>query len=150
MDEQVKALYKAWIQGWNAKDAKAMANLLSENGHVIGYDGSQMNGGHEVEEALGKIFQSYPTGQFVSIIKEVKFLAPQVSFLHAIVGMVPRGLAELNPSVNAIQSMIAVQEGGSWKLSLLQNTPAAFHLEPDKAREMTEELTSHFKKYGID
>ena len=42
--------------------------------------------------------------------------------------MVPRQGNDINPSVNAIQSLVAEKdEAGVWKVALFQNTPAAWH-----------------------
>ena len=55
--------------------------------------------------------------------------------------MVPPGKEELNPAVNAIQSLVVVGQEPDMKIALLQNTPAAFHGRPELAQQLTSELT---------
>jgi hypothetical protein len=54
--------------------------------------------------------------------------------------MIPRGQSELNPNVNAIQTLTAVKHASLWRIELFQNTPAQFHGRPDLAQQLTEEL----------
>lgn len=48
---------------------------------------------------------------------------------------------DINPSTNAVQSLIALKQSNNWKVSLFQNTPAQFHGRPELVEEMTKELS---------
>jgi hypothetical protein len=63
-----------------------------------------------------------------------------VSVLRAIVGMVPPGQADLNPAVNAHQTLVAAKRAGTWRIVLMQTTPAQFHGRPELVQQMTDEL----------
>jgi len=54
--------------------------------------------------------------------------------------MAPPGQPDLNPEVNAIQTLAAKREAGGRQIELYQNTPAQFHGWPELARKLTEEL----------
>jgi hypothetical protein len=54
--------------------------------------------------------------------------------------MVLPGQADLNPAVNAIQTLVVARHAGRWQIELLQNTPAQFHGRPELSRALTEEL----------
>jgi hypothetical protein len=54
---------------------------------------------------------------------------------------VPPGKAELNPSVNAVQSLVVIGRRADVRIALLHNTPAAFHGRPELASQLTLELT---------
>jgi hypothetical protein len=62
---------------------------------------------------------------------------------------VPNGKDDIDPALNAVQSMVAVQKGGSWKIAWLQNTPAALHQRPDLAKQLTEELRARLKERPV-
>jgi len=53
---------------------------------------------------------------------------------------VPPGQTDLNPAVNAIQTLVTVRQDGQWRITLLQNTPAQFHGRPDLAQQLTDGL----------
>ena len=55
--------------------------------------------------------------------------------------MVPPGTAELNPAVNALQSLVTIGRGADMRIALLHNTPAALHGRPELAEQLTRELT---------
>jgi hypothetical protein len=54
--------------------------------------------------------------------------------------MVPPEQRNLNPDVNAIQTLVAVQESDGWRIALLQNTPAQYHGRPEEVEALTAEL----------
>jgi uncharacterized protein (TIGR02246 family) len=78
-------------------------------------------------------------------VRVVKTLGPQAAVLRAVAGMVPPGAADLNPALNAIQSLTAVQQFGQWRIALFQNTPAQFHGRPELVAQLTDELRGKLK-----
>jgi uncharacterized protein (TIGR02246 family) len=136
----VRALYEHLLESWNRRDAQAYAALLAEDGNLVGFDGSQIDGRSAVAAEIGRIFAEHETARYIGKVREVRFLTPDVALLRAVVGMVPPGQADINPAVNAIQSLVATRSGGSWRAALFHNTPAQFHGRPDLAQQLTEEL----------
>ena len=139
--EEVIALYTRLLEAWNRRDADAYAALFTETGSVVGFDGSQMNGRAEIASTLGAIFADHATAAYVAKVREVRQIDERVALLRAVVGMVPPGKANLNPAVNAVQSLIVVLESGRPQIALFHNTPAAFHGRPALGEELTEELS---------
>src|SRR5258706_9698965 len=139
-ETQVRVLYQSWLDSWNRRNAAELAYLCTIDVNVIGYDGSQMNGSAEIKSVIGQIFADHQTSAYIGIVREVRFLAPGVAILRAVVGMIPRGQSDINPAVNAIQSLVATKQDGQWRITLFQNTPAAFHGRPDLSDQLTEEL----------
>ncbi len=60
--------------------------------------------------------------------------------LSAVAGLVPPGQSDLNPAVNAIQTLVALKENDRWRIALLQNTSAVFHGRPELSVDLTAEL----------
>jgi len=140
--EQVYALYRRMLEGWNRRDAGFMAAQFEADGNVIGFDGSQMNGRAEIGAVLQQIFAQHATPPFVHKVTDLRFITPEVALLRAIVGMVPPGKSELEPALNALQTVVAHLRDGVWLLSQLQNTPAALHGRPELLQQMSAELAA--------
>lgn len=136
----IRTLYQQLLDGWNQRNADAFAMLFAEHGEVIGFDGSQMTGQGEIASTLQQIFADHITAPYVSKVRSVHLLSPEVAMLRAIVGMVPPGQADLNPAVNAHQTLVATRHDGIWRIELFQNTPAQFHGRPELVQQVTEEL----------
>ena len=136
----VHALYQATLAGWNARDADAFAAPFTENGETIGFDGSLHIGQAEIAAALRDIFASHMTPPYVSRIKSVRLLSGDVAILRAIVGMIPPSQSDLNPALNAIQTLTAIKRDDVWRIALFQTTPAQLHGRPELVEQMTEEL----------
>lgn len=132
-------LYQCLLSAWNARDAKAYAALVHENGTAIGFDGSQMNGGKEAESSLRRIFSHHPTAAYVARIRDVRLLGADVAILLAVAGMFPPGGSDVDPSKNAIQSLTAQRDAGRWQIANFQNTPAAFHGRLELGQQLTDE-----------
>jgi hypothetical protein len=54
--------------------------------------------------------------------------------------MVPPGAADLNPALNALQTVVAVRSDADWQVELMQTTPAQLHGRPEEVERMTTEL----------
>ena len=150
-EQEASELYQRLIQAWNDRDASAYAATIATDGNVVGFDGSQMNGSAEVKGAelearwqvksqLEAIFRDHQTQSYVTKVLEVRPIAKGVVLLRAAAGMIPEGGKDLNPELNAIQTMVAEQAADGWSIALFQNTPAQFHGRPDLAEAFTNEL----------
>jgi uncharacterized protein (TIGR02246 family) len=145
-DEQsVRALYEGILAYWNARDAGRMAAVFTRDCHLVGFDGSQLEGRAAVESEMTRIFADHPTARYVGIIRQVQFLSRTVAALRAVAGMVPPGQTDLNPALNTIQTLIATKQDESWRVALYQNTPAQFHGRPEAVKALTDELRQQIR-----
>ncbi|MEO6455543.1 MAG: SgcJ/EcaC family oxidoreductase [Ginsengibacter sp.] len=144
-EQETLLLYKALINSWNNGNALDYANLFTAYGNVIGFDGSQMNGKKQIEDELNKIFANHKVATYVYIVREIHSLSSSVYLLRAVAGMIPPGKTEINPKVNAIQTMIAQKEADQFRIAIFQNTPAALHERPDLSKQLTEELQEAYE-----
>ena len=139
-EKEVGLLYQELLKRWNKRRASEMTDLFAENGNLVGFDGSQINGRSEARSVLSQIFANHQTAAYLGIVKEVRLLSPDVAILRAVAGMVPPGESDINPEVNAVQTLVAVKQQNKWIIALFQNTPAAFHGRPELSERLTEEL----------
>jgi len=136
----VRALYQQLLESWNRQDAATYAALFESEATVIGFDGSPMYGSGEIEATLRQIFADHVTAAYIGKVRSVRFLSPDIALLHAVVGMVPPGKSDINPAVNALQTLVAVSGDGRWHIAWFQNTPAQFHGRPEASEALSEEL----------
>jgi uncharacterized protein (TIGR02246 family) len=139
-ERNIYRLYESLLTFWNRRDADGMARLFGERGSLVGFDGSQADGAAGIGAHLQPIFADHPTAAFVARVREVRQIGRGVALLRAIAGMVPPGKDDVNPAVNAVQSLVAVSHGSHWEAALFQSTPAALHGRPDLSERLTEEL----------
>lgn len=139
-EKEVGLLYQELLKRWNKRRASEMTDLFAEDGNLVGFDGSQINGRSEAITVLSQIFANHQTAAYLGIVKEVRLLSPDVAILRAVAGMVPPGESDINPEVNAVQTLVAVKQQNKWIIALFQNTPAAFHGRPELSERLTEEL----------
>jgi uncharacterized protein (TIGR02246 family) len=134
-----KDLYERLIEAWNGRDAVDFAEPFADDATMIGFDGSVAEG-DEIREHLTAIFADHPTGRYVAKVRHVRAMGDDAEVLRAIVGMIPPGGTELNPDLNAHQTLIAERRGDAWRIVQFQNTPAQYHGRPELVRQHTAEL----------
>ena len=138
--DEVRTLYQRLLDAWNAQDASTYAELFAPAGSIVGFDGSPVDGRAAIEAHLRGIFGHHRTASYVGIVREVRPLGDGAVLLRAVAGMIPPGKTDINPATNAVQSLVAVRDGGRWSVALFHNTPAAFHGRPEAAEALTAEL----------
>jgi uncharacterized protein (TIGR02246 family) len=141
----VISVYHRLLDAWNNRSARGMADLFTEDGESIGFDGSIAKGSEEIYLHLKPIFDDHPTARFISKVKEVRFLSSDIAIVRAIAGMVPPQQTDINPKVNTHHTLVMVKIGENWRIQLFQNTPAQFHGRPELVEQMTEELRELLK-----
>ncbi|MBV9068345.1 MAG: SgcJ/EcaC family oxidoreductase [Acidobacteria bacterium] len=142
----IRDLYGRMIAGWNAGDAAAMTRDFADDGQIVGFDGSEVSGREQIASHLAGIFANHKVASYVTLVRDVRELAPDVMLLRAHAGMVPPGTSEINRATNAVQTLIAIKRGDRWRIALFQNTPAAWHGREDDANALTAELQAAFRK----
>ena len=139
-DAQIRALYSQFLDGWNRRSGAAVAAGFADDGDIIGFDGSHHRGRLSIAADLRAIFASHQTPGYVALVRSVRPIAPGVAVLLAHAGMIPAGGNDLDPDLHTVHTLVAVEEGGRWRISLFQSTPAAFHGFPEEREALTEEL----------
>jgi uncharacterized protein (TIGR02246 family) len=140
-DAQIRALYAAFLDGWNKRSGASVAAGFADDGDIVGFDGSHHRGRLSIAADLRQIFASHPTPYYVAVVRSVRPMAPGVAVLMAHAGMIPADGNDVDPDLHAVHTLVAVDEGGGrWRISLFQATPAAWHQHPEAREALTEEL----------
>ncbi len=133
-------LYEGLLVAWNERDAEGFAAPFGDDGAMIGFDGSQAAGCEDVFGHLSPVFRDHPTGRYVAKVTGARAIGDDHMMLRAMVGMLPPGQSELNPAVNALQTLVAQGDGNGWRIVLFQTTPAQYHGRPELVEQHTEAL----------
>jgi uncharacterized protein (TIGR02246 family) len=144
-DADVRELYRKLLEAWDKRNARDYAMLFTPDAILVGFDGTQVFGQADIGAHISEVFSHHQTARYVSIVRGVRAVTGEVVALSAVAGMVPPNKTDINPEVNAVQTMVAARRGSVWQVALFQNTPAAFHGRPDDAKALTEELSRTLK-----
>ena len=120
----VRALYQELMDGWNQGSGDTFASVFTEDGDLIGFDGTHFKGRQEIAPFHQQLFDKWLKGsRLVGQVKDVRFLSPDVALMHAVGGTVLRSKSEPSPERDSIQTLVATrQECGEWRLAAFQNT----------------------------
>lgn len=145
-DRAARELYARLLETWDKRNAREYALAFASDGSLVGFDGTQVNGQLQIGAHVTEVFTHHQTPRYVGIVRDVRRLANDVTLLRANAGLVPAGKDDIDPALNAVQSMVAVQKGASWKVAHFHNTPAAFHQRPEQGKQLTEELRAKLRE----
>ena len=145
-DAEVRELYRKLLEAWDKRNAREYAMLFAPDAIMVGFDGTQVFGQADIGAHISEVFSHHQTARYVSIVRGVRAVTGDVVALSAVAGMVPPNKTDINPEVNAVQTMVAARRGSTWQVALFQNTPAAFHGRPDDAKALTAELRGALKQ----
>lgn len=149
-ERETRDLYARLLRAWDKRNARDYALQFASDATLVGFDGSEVNGQLKIGAHVTEVFTHHQTPCYIPIVREVRLMANDVTLLRANAGLIPSGKKDIDPALNAIQSMVAVQKSGGWKIALFQNTPAAFHMRPELAKQLTEELRARLKETERD
>lgn len=141
-DQQaVTSLYQQMMDGWNRGSGAGFATPFIDDGQQIAFDGTHFRNRKEIALFHQQLFDQFLKGtRLVGKITNMQLLAPNVILAHGIGGTVMAGDADLSPDRNSVQTLVAVQRNGEWRLAALHNSRAEFMGRPAAAQALTERL----------
>ena len=109
---------------WNDHDAKAYANLFTEDGEVVNVVGWWWKGRTEIEKKLTDAYAFVFRESVLTVTDvKVKFLTPEIAVAHVLWTMVgartPKGIPEPQ---QGIQIQVLQKQAGKWLITSFQNT----------------------------
>lgn len=122
-EEAVRGLYAKLMEGWNKGDAEAFAAAFTEDGDLVGFDGSHFRGRREIAEFHQPLFDKWLKGsRLVGHVKKVRFLNPGLAVMHVHGGTILRGKSKPSAARDSVQTLVASRDSGEWKFAAFQNT----------------------------
>jgi uncharacterized protein (TIGR02246 family) len=119
----VRTLYQQLMDGWNKGSGEAFASVFTKDGDLVAFDGNHFHGRAEIAHFHQELFDKWMKGsRLVGQVKDVRFLSPEIAVMHAVGGTVLRGKSQPAPERDSIQTLVAVQEAGEWRVAAFQNT----------------------------
>lgn len=111
-------------EAWNHHDAKAYADLFTEEGDVVNVVGWWWKGRPEIEKKLADAFAFVFRESTLTITEvHVRFLTPDIAVAHVRWSMVgaktPQGIPEPR---QGIQMQVLEKRAGRWLIAAFQNT----------------------------
>lgn len=138
----IRFLYQQLMDGWNKGNGEAFAAPFAEDGDLVGFDGTHLNGRQNIISFHQQLFDNYVKGsRLVGKVRNVRFLTHDVAVMHVVGGTIMTGQTDIESERNSVQTLIATKDSnGEWRLAAFQNTRAQYLGRPEQAEALTEEL----------
>lgn len=119
-EPSVKKVISEFTLAWNRHDAKALADLHTEDANAINIFGQWLKGRNEIQATWQKVHAGvFARSKMVMDVDQVKFLAPNIATANGTME-----LLNVPPDVlgKCHWSRVLVKIDGKWMISEFQNT----------------------------
>jgi uncharacterized protein (TIGR02246 family) len=125
-EAEIRSVETRQAEAWNRHDAKAYADLFTEDGDVVNVVGWWWKGRAEIEAKLTAAFAFVFRDSTLTITEvQVRFLSPEIAVAHVRWTMTgaktPPGIPEPR---EGIQIQVLRKTAGRWLITAFQNTHA--------------------------
>jgi uncharacterized protein (TIGR02246 family) len=123
-EAEIRGVEKRQQEAWNQHDAKAYANLFTDDGDIVNVIGWWWKGRAEIEKKLTDAYTYVFRESALTVTDvQVKFLTPEIAVAHVKWTMTgartPKGLPEPQ---QGIQIQVLQKQAGKWLIASFQNT----------------------------
>ena len=119
----VRALYQRLMDGWNRGSGTAFADVFTDDGDLVAFDGTHLKGREQIASVQQQLFDKFLKGtRLVGNVEDVRFLNPDTAVMHAVGNTVMRGKSKPAAPRASIQTLVAVRQDGEWRIAAFQNT----------------------------
>lgn len=117
-EAKVRALADELVQGWNAGDGTRFAAAFTEDGDLVGFDGTFLRGRTAIEAFQQQLFDRWMKGtRLTGRVVDVRFVGPDTAVVHVVGGTIMRGKNRPARARDSIQTMIGDALWGLFRLS---------------------------------
>jgi uncharacterized protein (TIGR02246 family) len=123
-EAEIREVEKRQQEAWNQHDAKAYANLFTDDGDIVNVVGWWWKGRAEIEKKLTDAYTYVFRESALTVTDvQVKFLTPEIAVAHVKWTMTgartPKGIPEPQ---QGIQIQVLQKQAGKWLIASFQNT----------------------------
>lgn len=119
----IRELYERLMNGWNQGSGGAFADVFTEDGDLVAFDGTHLAGRAQIEAVQQRLFDRYLKGtRLVGTVEQVRFLGQDTAVMHAVGNTIMRRKARPSRERASIQTLTTVRRDGAWRVAAFQNT----------------------------
>ena len=121
-DAALHDLFDRMCAAWTAGDAAAYGDCFTEDSDYVSYDGTHARGRQAMVDNHHRLFTGVLSGSaLVGRVESVRHLRPGVAVLHATGSVLMPWRSSLPGRRLSRQTLVAVEEGGAWRIAALHN-----------------------------
>jgi len=121
-EKAIRAVIASLTDAWTAGDAKAWANLFSEDADFTVWNGMYVRGREAIERGHKHLFSTaFKDTKLRYVVRSIRFLEDDVAVAHVDGNMVKKG--EDFPALpQVVPLFVMVKDKGQWRVSVFHNT----------------------------
>jgi uncharacterized protein (TIGR02246 family) len=117
-EEAIRQLDERYGEAWNNRDAKALAQLFTEDADVIDVDGEAVTGHMAIEENFVEEFSSRPEGARLDFeAVSIRFIRPTIAVADGAWAITGLPEAEGGPPAQGLYTTVYIMKDGQWLIA---------------------------------
>ena len=152
-DAALHDLFDRMCAAWTSGDAAAYGDCFTEDSDYVSYDGTHARGRQAMVDNHHRLFTGVLSGSaLVGRVESVRHLRPGVAVLHATGSVLMPWRSSLPGRRLSRQTLVAVEEGGAWRIAALHNgrvRPVTIPGPASVPSRMSRALTAAARSLGI-
>jgi uncharacterized protein (TIGR02246 family) len=120
---KLQSLLQRVLVAWERGDGRALAAEFADDGDVVFFEGSCLQGRHQIEAVMQHLFETTLRGtRYLAQVKAVRFVTPEVALMQTLGGVVFPEETIIPVERCSIQTFVIVRIRGTWSVASFQNT----------------------------
>lgn len=121
-DKALRTIVQTLEDGWNAGDSAKFASPFAADADYVIVNGQHIRTRAVIDFGHKQIFGTiYKGSKNKHTIKQIRLLKPDVAIVHVEWNLVYG--EKLENKARAMNSIVAIKEGGKWEIAAFHNTP---------------------------
>ena len=132
-EETIRAAVEAFVQAFNAGDAKAVVADWTADGQYTDEDGNVFRGRDAIEKEYARLFAAHSGATIAVSIESLRFQGAETAVEKGIARVTPAGGS--TPTA-AHYTLVHVKRAGKWLLAVGRNAPYAAAASEDRLKDL--------------
>ncbi len=132
-EETIRAAVEAFVQAFNAGDAKAVVADWTADGQYTDEDGNVFRGRDAIEKEYARLFAAHPGATIAVSIESLRFQGAETAVEKGIARVTPAGGS--TPTA-ARYTLVHVKRAGKWLLAVGRDAPYAAAASEDRLKDL--------------
>jgi len=122
VESKLQSLVRRVLAAWERGDGRALAAEFADDGDVVFFEGSCLQGRAQIEAVMQHLFETTLRGtRCLAQVKALRFVTPEVALIQTLGGVVFPKETVIPVERCSIQTFVAVRIRGTWSVASFQN-----------------------------
>ena len=132
-EKAIRDVAEAFLQAYNAKNAKSLAALFVSTGEIVSEAGKSFQGRVAIEREFATIFQEHPKAKIQVVVQSIRFVGPTLAIEDGLTTVTEVGN---QPIERSRYMVVQVKQDGKWRMASARDFADEAALPAEELRQL--------------